>query len=79
MSVVQGFGRRIGTDTNAPEYGDTVMAKLEIVVPRTLVERVVEAIAHGARTQRPGDGQIFVIAVENVINVRTGAEGLDAL
>ena len=40
---------------------------------------VTAAIQRGAHTGRPGDGKIFVIAVENVINLRTGSEGLAAL
>jgi nitrogen regulatory protein PII len=79
LSVIQGFGRRIDQAAASPEYGETVMAKLEVVVPEALVPLVVEAIKRGAHTGRPGDGKIFVIAVENVVNVRTGAEGLDAL
>ena len=79
LSVVQGFGRRVDGAAPTPEYGETVMAKLEIVVPEVLVTKVIAAIKHGAHTGRPGDGKIFVTAVENAINVRTGAEGLGAL
>ena len=46
---------------------------------RRAAETTHAAIQRGAHTGRPGDGKIFVIAVENVINVRTGSEGLDAL
>lgn len=79
LSVIQGFGRRVDQAEVSPGYGETVMAKLELVVPVTMVADVTAAIRRGAHTGRPGDGKIFVIAVENVINVRTGAEGLAAL
>ncbi len=81
LSVVQGFGRRVdGTSAEAaPEYGETVMAKLELVVPVAMVPAVTAAIQRGAHTGRAGDGKIFVFAVENVINVRSGVKGLDAL
>ena len=79
LSVIQGFGRRVDQAAVSPEYGETVMAKLELVVPEAMVAAVTTAIQRGAHTGRPGDGKIFVIAVENVINLRTGSEGLAAL
>lgn len=79
MSVVQGFGKRVVAAPDPPEYGETVMAKLELVVPQALAAEVVAAIRKGAHTGRPGDGKIFVIAVEDAINVRSGAQGMDAL
>lgn len=79
MSVVQGFGRRIDVTSTEGGYGETVMAKLEIVVPLTLVGQVTAAIERSAHTGRPGDGKIFVIPVENAINVRSGSQGEDAL
>lgn len=79
MSVVQGFGRRIDATADTAGYGETVMAKLELVVPSAMVGQVTAAIERAAHTGRPGDGKIFVIPVENAINVRTGSQGLDAL
>ena len=79
LSVIQGFGRRVDGTAAAPEYGETVMAKLELVVPVAMVPAVTAAIQRGAHTGRAGDGKIFVFAVENVINVRSGVQGLDAL
>ena len=79
LSVVQGFGRRVDQAAVSPEYGETVMAKLELVVPEAMVAAVTTAIQRGAHTGRAGDGKIFVFAVENVINVRSGVQGLDAL
>ena len=79
LSVIQGFGRRVDMAAASPEYGETVMAKLEMVVPVAMVPAVTAAIQRSAHTGRPGDGKIFVIAVENAINVRSGVQGLDAL
>jgi len=79
LSVIQGFGRRVDVETDSPGYGETVMAKLELVVPEALVASVTATIQRAAHTGRPGDGKIFVIPVENVINVRSGAEGIEAL
>lgn len=79
LSVVQGFGRRIDVTAESGGYGETVMAKLELVVPQALVGQVTAAIARGAHTGRAGDGKIFVIPVEDAINVRTGAHGTEAL
>lgn len=79
LSIVQGIGRRVDVSAESGGYGETVMAKLELVVPTELVAQVTAAIERSARTGRPGDGKIFVIPVENAINVRTGSRGLDAL
>ena len=79
LSVIQSFGRRIDMDAASAGYGETVMAKLELVVPTPMVAAVTAAIKRSAHTGRPGDGKIFVMAVENVINVRSGLQGLDAL
>ena len=53
--------------------------KLEIVLEDNQVERAVEAIQQAARTGRIGDGKIFVSTVEEVIRIRTGERGPDAL
>jgi nitrogen regulatory protein P-II 1 len=51
-------------------------AKLEIMVPDAMVERVLRAIEERARTGSPGDGRIFVIAVEESVKIRTGERGV---
>ena len=53
-------------------YEQVPKTKLEIMVPPALVERVVEAVQKHAHTGNPGDGGIFVIPVEEGINIRTG-------
>lgn len=76
VSHVQGFGRRRLADPAAPvEYGETLMVKLETVMPATLAATVVQTIRRTARTGRAGDGKIFVSAVEQAIRIRDDDEG----
>jgi len=53
--------------------------KLECVVADTPVDEVVEAIREGANTGEPGDGKIFVLPVDDALQVRTGKKGPDAV
>ncbi|QCJ46887.1 P-II family nitrogen regulator [Haloprofundus sp. MHR1] len=53
--------------------------KVECVVADTPAEDVVAAIRDAANTGEPGDGKIFVLPVENAVQVRTGKEGPDAV
>jgi nitrogen regulatory protein P-II 1 len=53
--------------------------KVEVVVADSIVGRVVEAIERAAKTGRIGDGKIFVVPIEEVIRIRTGERGEDAL
>jgi nitrogen regulatory protein P-II 1 len=53
--------------------------KLEIIVNEDLVAKVVETIEKAARTGRIGDGKIFVTPVEEVVRIRTGERGEDAI
>lgn len=81
VSVVQGFGRG-GTQQTAGGVdapGQAQFAKVETVVAIALVKDVVEAIRHGARTGRPGDGKVFVIPVEHATRVSTGEEDEEAI
>jgi nitrogen regulatory protein PII len=54
------------------QYGETPMAKLEIVVPDRLVELVLTTIESVARTGQPGDGKLFVYPVARARRIRTG-------
>ena len=80
---VRGFGK--GGAAQAPGgivedfVGYVPKVKLEIVVPDTLVERVVGAIQKNAHTGNPGDGKIFVYGVEDVVKIRTGERGDNAI
>jgi nitrogen regulatory protein PII len=53
--------------------------KLEIAVDDDIVEQVIEAITKGANTGKIGDGKIFVYPLEQVVRIRTGETGPDAL
>ena len=53
--------------------------KIEVVCEDGVVERAVEAIVNAARTGRIGDGKIFISSVEEVIRIRTGERGEDAI
>ena len=53
--------------------------KIEVVCDDAVVERAVEAIINAARTGRIGDGKIFISTVEEVIRIRTGERGEDAI
>ncbi len=79
----KGFGRQKGHTElyRGAEYVVDFLpkVKLEVVVEDSLAERVVEAIAAAARTGRIGDGKIFVIPVDEVIRIRTGETGEDAI
>ena len=53
--------------------------KVEAAVDDALVERAIEAIEGAARTGKIGDGKIFVAALEQVVRIRTGETGVQAL
>ena len=53
--------------------------KIEVICDDALAERAVEAIINAARTGRIGDGKIFVSTIEEVIRIRTGERGEDAV
>lgn len=83
ISEVNGWGRsRASNAKNVVREGGHAFAKktkLEIVVPNEMVESVVDLIARTARTGRSGDGKIFIFDVKDVLKIRTGVRGLDAL
>jgi nitrogen regulatory protein P-II 1 len=83
VTEVKGFGRQKGHTElyRGAEYVVDFLpkVKIEVVVEDSLVERAVEAIQQAARTDRIGDGKIFVIPVEDAIRIRTGERGTDAL
>jgi nitrogen regulatory protein P-II 1 len=80
---VKGFGRQKGHTElyRGAEYVVDFLpkVKVEVVVSDQLVGRVVEVIERAAKTGRIGDGKIFVIPVEEVIRIRTGERGDEAL
>jgi nitrogen regulatory protein P-II 1 len=80
---VKGFGRQKGHKElyRGAEYEIEFLpkVKLEIVVPDSEVEIVIEAIISSANTGRLGDGKVLVTPVEEVIRIRTGERGKEAI
>ena len=83
VTEAKGFGRQKGHTElyRGAEYVVDFLpkVKLEVVVEDALAERVVEAIATAAQTGRIGDGKIFVSNIEEVVRIRTGETGMDAV
>jgi nitrogen regulatory protein P-II 1 len=83
ISRVQGHGGE--TEAVETYRGTTVKmelvekVRLEIGVSEPFVDVTVNAILGAARTGEVGDGKIFVVAVERVVRIRTGEEGIDAV
>ena len=83
VSEVKGFGRQKGHTElyRGAEYVVDFLpkVKLEIIVNEDLVAKVVETIEKAARTGRIGDGKIFVTPIDEVVRIRTGERGEDAI
>ncbi len=83
VTEVKGFGRQKGHTElyRGAEYVVDFLpkVKLEIVVSDELAPKVVEALQEAVRTGRIGDGKIFVSPVEDVVRIRTGEHGEDAI
>jgi nitrogen regulatory protein P-II 1 len=83
VSEVKGFGRQKGHVElyRGAEYDVSFIpkVKLEVVVPNDLLDKVVTVIEAKAKTGKIGDGKIFVYTLENVIRIRTGEKGEEAI
>ena len=83
VTEVKGFGRQKGHTElyRGAEYVVDFLpkVKIEAAVDDGVVDRVVEAIEAAARTGKIGDGKIFVSTLEQVVRIRTGETGKDAL
>ena len=83
VSEVKGFGRQKGHTElyRGAEYVVDFLPKikLEIVVGDEIVSGVVEAIQEAAKTGRIGDGKIFILPVDEVVRIRTGEKGEEAI
>ena len=85
MTVVEvrGFGRQKGRKEiyRGAEYVVDFLPKIkiEVVLGDELVDRAVEAIIESAKTGKIGDGKIFVLPVEEIVRIRTGEKGPDAV
>ncbi|MEE8281485.1 MAG: P-II family nitrogen regulator [Gammaproteobacteria bacterium] len=80
---VKGFGRQRGHTElyRGAEYTVDFLpkTKIELAVADDVVEQVIEAIENTARTGKIGDGKIFVSTLDEIIRIRTGETGLDAV
>lgn len=83
VTEVKGFGRQKGHTElyRGAEYVVDFLpkVKIETIVPDQSATEVVEVIIASARTGRIGDGKIFVLPIEEVIRIRTGEKGEDAI
>ena len=83
VSEVKGYGRQKGHKEmyRGAEYNVDFnpKIKIELVVPAELVGKVVDTIRNAANSGKIGDGKIFVLAIDDVIRVRTGERGKDAI
>jgi nitrogen regulatory protein P-II 2 len=83
VTEVQGFGRQRGHTElyRGAEYSIDFLPKtrLEIAVDDEVAEQVIEAVCNVARTGKIGDGKIFVTALDEVVRIRTGESGAEAV
>ncbi len=83
VTEVKGFGRQKGHTElyRGAEYVVDFLpkVKLEVAISEELVDQALEAISDAAKTRKIGDGKIFVYGIEQVIRIRTGETGQDAL
>jgi nitrogen regulatory protein P-II 1 len=83
VSQVIGYGKQRATNAKrkVKEAGRSFVkkTKVEVVVNDALAPVVVEAIAAAARTGKPGDGKVFVYEVADVVKIRTGERGQQAI
>ena len=83
VTEVKGFGRQKGHTElyRGAEYVVDFLpkVKIEVAIGDDLVDRVIEAITKAANTGKIGDGKIFVTSLEQIIRIRTGETGVDAV
>jgi len=83
VTEVKGFGRQKGHTElyRGAEYVVDFLpkVKLEVAIDSAMLDRVIEAITKAARTGKIGDGKIFIFDLEQVVRIRTGETGKDAL
>jgi nitrogen regulatory protein P-II 2 len=83
VTEVKGFGRQKGHTElyRGAEYVVDFLpkVKIEVAIGEDLVDQVIEAVTKAANTGKIGDGKIFVSALEQVIRIRTGETGTDAV
>lgn len=70
VSTVHAYGKVANPPPGAGGFGETLMAKIETVVPEALQDVVIAAITTAAHTGHPGDGKIFVVEVASSVAIR---------
>ena len=80
---MKGFGRQKGRTElyRGAEYVVDFLPKIkiEVVLPDDQVDQAIEAISSAARTGRIGDGKIFIVPLDEVVRIRTGEKGEEAI
>lgn len=83
VSTVKGRGRQLGVKESYRGSSHCVdlipKTRIELIVNEEDLERIIDVIVESARTGEVGDGKIFVSDVEEVIRIRTGERGSDAV
>jgi nitrogen regulatory protein P-II 1 len=83
VTEVEGFGRQKGHTESyrGTEYAIDFLpkSKIELIITDELVTQAIETIERAAKTGKIGDGKIFLLPVEEVIRIRTGERGRDAI
>ena len=85
MTVIEakGFGRQKGHTEiyRGSEYTIDFLPKvvIEVVVPDDIVDNVIDTIVKAAKSEKIGDGKVFVLPVEQAVRIRTGEQGEEAL
>ena len=83
VTEVKGFDRQKGHTElyRGAEYVVDFLpkVKLEIAIDDSLTDKVIEAVSKAANTGKIGDGKIFVTALEQIVRIRTGETGADAV
>ncbi|MGH1428380.1 MAG: P-II family nitrogen regulator [Arenicella sp.] len=83
VTEVKGFGRQKGHTElyRGAEYNVDFMPKIkiEVAISTDMVDQVIEVISEAANNGKIGDGKIFVSSLEEVVRIRTGEKGVEAL
>ena len=81
ITEVKGYGRQKGHTEmyRGAEYSVDTLPKIKLEILTVDIDKVVSAICSAANTGKIGDGKIFITDVENVIRIRTGETGSDAI
>ena len=83
VSEVKGFGRQKGHTElyRGAEYAVDFLpkVKIEVAISDSMTDQTIEAITTAANTQKIGDGKIFVTELEQILRIRTGETGEDAV